>query len=53
MLKLETEKKNWKLKRLYTSPLWDIIKRRKLDFYFYPDDTQIYFAFKPNAAEQQ
>ena len=53
MLKLETEKKNWKLKLLYTSPLWDIIKRHKLDFYFYPDDTQIYFAFKPNSAEQQ
>ena len=41
------------LKLLYTSFLWDIIKRHTLDLYFYTDDTQIYFAFKPNAAEQQ
>ena len=41
------------LKLLYTSPLGDIIKRHKLDFYFYTDDTQIHFAFKSNAAEQQ
>ena len=26
------------------------LKRHKLDFYFYTDDTQIYFAFKSNAA---
>ena len=31
---------------LYTSPLEDI------DFHFYANDTPLYLAFKPNAAEQ-
>ena len=37
---------------LYTSPLEDIVKLYNLDFHFYANDTPLYLAFKPNAAEQ-
>ena len=38
---------------LYTSPIWDIIKRHGLNYHLYVDDTQLYLSFKPHCAEQR
>ena len=38
---------------LYISPLGDIVRHHGLEFHLYADDTQLYFAFRPTAAEQQ
>ena len=32
---------------LYTSPLGDIVRRHRLSFYLYADDSQIYITFRP------
>ena len=37
---------------LYTSPLADIIKRYKLEYHFYADDTQLYVAFKTDCLDK-
>ena len=36
---------------LYTSPLWDIVRKHGMMFQFYADDTQIYFSFDSNTPE--
>jgi hypothetical protein len=37
---------------LYTSPIGDIIRHLELDFYFYADDSRLYFSFQPTTDEQ-
>ena len=38
---------------LYISSLPDIVRHHGLEFHLYGDNTQLYFAFRPNTAEQQ
>ena len=38
---------------LYTSPLWDIVRRYNMGFHFYADDTQLYLSFDSLSGEGQ